>query len=324
MMRWDAGRRLLILLGLVLLASGVAVRQASAATTAPVAAAQYVFAIPTASGSLMGRGNEHLTLKLVGTRRYLTRFTERPLRRASVVANVVFARQFKRYFGKSKPHAILTYTPRAKRRPVSIVLTVEQPRWNAKRATWTFPATRITKHPDNLPGTALQNKSPLIANPHRFNRATLLIDDTTPTRSLTLSGGGIADSVAGFLQQIFTTTIPWISGQEFHVVLGVHFQFPVDHSGTMDELPVLVANSDGFDPASGWRVQPNSFVCQMAARIAAWQSSEMPSSVDARYTFDLAVYGVGQEAQSPIYTRTLQYAIPPGGAPASPGCSSAG
>ncbi|HEX5193705.1 MAG TPA: hypothetical protein VFW09_12955 [Solirubrobacteraceae bacterium] len=323
-MRWDAGRRLLTALELVLLASGVVVGQAGAATVAPASAARYVFSIPTVSGSLRARGDRHLTLKLVVNRNYLTRFTERPLRRAFRVANVDFARRFKCYFGKSGPNAVLTYTPRGSRNPASIVLTVGQPRWNAKRATWTFPATRIRKQPDNLPGTTVQNKPPLITNPRSFTRATLLIDDTTPAKSLELSGQGIADSVGGFLQQLFTTAIPWIPGQQFHLVLGVHFQFPVDRSGTVDELPVLVGNSDGFAPASGWRVQPNSFACQMAARIVAWQSIEMPSLVGARYTFDLAVYGVSQEAQLPIYSSTLQYPIPPGGAPASPGCSSPG
>jgi hypothetical protein len=59
------------------------------------AAPQYLFSIPSASGSLIGPSDKHLTLRLTGTRNYLTRFTDRPLRQAFVVANGDFARRFK-------------------------------------------------------------------------------------------------------------------------------------------------------------------------------------------------------------------------------------
>jgi hypothetical protein len=56
------------------------------------------------------------------------------------------------------------------------VLTIGAPRWNGKRSTWTFPATRIRKKPDNLPGTTVHIRPPLIPNPRGFTHATLLID----------------------------------------------------------------------------------------------------------------------------------------------------
>jgi hypothetical protein len=155
----------------------VACSSAVAAPTAPPAAPQYLFSIPSGSGSLIGPNDKHLTLRLSGARSYLTRFTNRPLRQAFVVANVNFAKRFKGYFATSKPNAVLTYTPRGSQIPVSIVLTIGQPRWNAKRHTWTFPATRIRKQPDNLPGFHL--KPPFIRNPRSFNQATLFIDDST-------------------------------------------------------------------------------------------------------------------------------------------------
>jgi hypothetical protein len=127
--------------------------------------------------SLTGHNDQHLTLRLTDTRDYLTRFTDRPLRQAFVVANVDFAKRFKGYFASSKPNAVLTYTPHGSQIPVSIVLTIGQPRWNAKRSTWTFPATRIRKQPDNLPGFHI--KPPFIPNPRSFKQATLFIDDST-------------------------------------------------------------------------------------------------------------------------------------------------
>ncbi len=148
----------------------------AAALAAPVRSVvpAYLFSIPSASGSLTGRDDHHLTLRLRGAREYLTRFTDRPLRDAAVVANVDFARRFAGYFASSKPNAVLTYTPRGSRIPVSIVLTIGAPRWSARRATWTFPATRIRKRAtDGI-------TPPLIRNPRGFSGATLMIDDGGP------------------------------------------------------------------------------------------------------------------------------------------------
>lgn len=151
---------------------------ALAATTPRAPAPSYLFSIPTASGSLTGPNDQHLMLRLTGARDYLTQFADRPLRQAFVVANVDFARRFKSYFAGSAPNAVLTYTPRGAQIPVSIVLTIRKPRWNAQHHTWTFPATRIRKQPDNLPGTTIHIKPPLIPNPRNFTQATLLIDDS--------------------------------------------------------------------------------------------------------------------------------------------------
>jgi hypothetical protein len=149
---------------------------AIAAKTKPAAAPQFLFSIPTASGTLTGPSDKHLTLRLVGTRNYLTRFTDRPLREAFVVANVDFARRFTTYFGNSKPNAVLTFTRPGSQIPVSIVLTIGQPSWDASSATWTFPATRIRKQPDNLPDTTVHIKPPVIPNPASFKHGTLFID----------------------------------------------------------------------------------------------------------------------------------------------------
>jgi hypothetical protein len=149
---------------------------AAAGASSPATTTQYLFSIPTASGSLTGPGDKHLTLRLSGTRNYLTRFTDRPLREAFVVANVDFARRFKTYFGSSEPNTVLTFTPAGSQIPVSIVLTIGQPSWDAANSTWTFPATRIRKQPDNLPDATVHIKPPFIPNPHTFKQATLFID----------------------------------------------------------------------------------------------------------------------------------------------------
>ena len=148
------------------------------ATRAP--AASDLLWIPAASGSLTGHRDDHLTLRLTGTRDYLTRFTDAPLRQASVVANTHFARRFATDFATADPNAILTYTPIGREIPVSIVLTIGHPRWNAHHHTWTISATRISNQADNLPGAAVQSTSRFGRTRRNFTRATLLIDDSDP------------------------------------------------------------------------------------------------------------------------------------------------
>jgi hypothetical protein len=151
----------------------------SAASRKPTSPAPgYLFSIPAASGSLAGPDDTHLTLRMSRARDYLTRFSDRPLREAFVVDNTDFTTRFPHYFASSKPNAVLTYTPRGAGVPVSIVLTIGQPRWNTSHATWTFPATRIRKQADNLADSTPHSKPPMIANPHHFDHATLLIDDS--------------------------------------------------------------------------------------------------------------------------------------------------
>jgi microcystin-dependent protein len=195
-MSFPPGRRSLAL-GIVALAVGLAALWASSSAPAALpanssalaatsAAPSYLFSIPSAGGSLTGRNDQHLTLRLTGARRYLTRFTDAPLRQAAVVANVDFARRFASYFADAEPNAVLTYTPAHTQIPVSVVVTVGQPRWDARRATWTFPATRIRKKTDTLPGTTVHIKPPVIPNPRSFKHGTLLIDDAA-------SGGGCTE-----------------------------------------------------------------------------------------------------------------------------------
>ena len=136
----------------------------------------YMWAIPSASGSLTGPNDQHLTLRLVGVRDYLTRFTDRPVRKAYVVANVDFVRRFNSYFADSKPNAVLSYSLRGKAIPTAVVLELGQPRWDPKTASLTFPARRIPHMEDDLPDTTVHIKPPFIPNPRHFDKAGLFID----------------------------------------------------------------------------------------------------------------------------------------------------
>jgi uncharacterized protein YjbI with pentapeptide repeats len=151
---------------------------ALAATTSGPVALSYLFSVPAASGSLTGPNDQHLRLRLTGAPNYLSRFTDRPLSQAFVVANVDFVGRFKHYFANSRPNAVLTYTRSGGQIPVSIGLTIGQPRWDAHHHTWTFAATRIRQQTENLPGTTVHITAPLISTPGHFTGGTLLIDDS--------------------------------------------------------------------------------------------------------------------------------------------------
>lgn len=157
--------------GLLLVASSTL----SAATT-PRQQLNYLWSIPSASGSLTGPNDHHLVLRLVGVRDYLTRFTDRPVRQAYVVANADFVRRFKRYFADANPNAVLSFSRDRDRIPTEIVLQIGQPRWNPKTSTLTFPAVRILKKEDDLPDTTVHIKPPVIGNPRHFDQASLFID----------------------------------------------------------------------------------------------------------------------------------------------------
>lgn len=150
------------------------------AATAPRRQVNYLWSIPSAAGSLTGPNDRHLVLRLVGVRHYLTRFTDRPVRRAFVVANVDFVRRFKPYFADAKPNAVLSFSERGHQIPTEIVLQIGQPRWNPKTSTLTFPAVRIPHMEDDLPDTTVHIKPRLIANPRHFDQASLFIDSGAP------------------------------------------------------------------------------------------------------------------------------------------------
>ncbi len=146
------------------------------AATAPHPQFNYLWSIPSASGSLTGPNDQHLVLRLVGLRDYMTRFTDRPVRQAYVVANADFVRRFKAYFADANPNAVLSFSKDGNRVPTEIVLQIGQPQWNPKTSTLTFPAVRIPHAEDDLPDTTVHIKPTLIRNPRHFDKASLFID----------------------------------------------------------------------------------------------------------------------------------------------------
>jgi hypothetical protein len=112
-------------------------------------------------------------------RNYLTRFTDRPVRKAYVVANVDFVRRFKHYFVDSSPNAVLSYSLGEKAIPIAIVLQLGQPQWDPTTSSLTFPAKRVPHMEDDLPDTTVHIKPAFIPNPRHFDKAGLFIDSAS-------------------------------------------------------------------------------------------------------------------------------------------------
>jgi hypothetical protein len=240
----------------------------------------------------------------VGVRDYLTRFTDRPVRRAYVVVNVDFVRRFKRYFADAKPNAVLSFTQPGHRIPTDIVLQIGQPRWHPKTSTLTFPAVRILKREDNLPDTTVHIKPPLIANPRHFGRASLFIDSAGPavvSSHLYWSSDIGGTIVEANLDGSNPTTI--VTGQNSPVgvaVGGNHLYWANEGTAAKNytDGTIVEANLDGTNPVTIADGQANPGGLALGPSHLYWANGGTPtvagSIVEGR--------GVGGSPPTPIVT----------------------
>ena len=123
-----------------------------------------------------------LTLTLTGVPDHVTRFADRPLRAATVVATADFTRRWPKWFADSSPNAVLSYLVPGTTRPQSIVVTLDTPVYDAAAGTMTYPATRLHRTLD-MAADAQGNVTPVtIETPKTFSSASLFIDS---------AGGGV-------------------------------------------------------------------------------------------------------------------------------------
>lgn len=158
-------------------ADGDAVAQVS---TEDTGATTYLWVQTASGGTLLGSGDD-LTLTLEGVPDHLTRFTDRPMHDAYVVAPEDTARRWTEFFDTAAPNATLSYTVEGSDVPQIIVLTLGQPVYDADAATMTYPATRVAVTPDDLPDTTRHIDPPVVDTPSEFGAASLFIDGGSPS-----------------------------------------------------------------------------------------------------------------------------------------------
>ena len=147
-------------------------------STAQASSPAYLFTVQSVAGSIvMGtpvKGeDERFTLRLNGVDP-VTKFTDRPLRAATVMSPSALVSNWDAWFSSSPPNAVLTYAKSAGKAPQSIVVTLSRPRWDKDNRTLLFAATRTYRTMDpSEKGSGWTRPE----TPSRFTSASLFIDD---------------------------------------------------------------------------------------------------------------------------------------------------
>ena len=161
----------------ILMALALASPMAIAATPAP-AAVSYLFVEEAGGGTITGPDDQHLTLTLTHLRNYVTAFTDRPIRSTTAVPNPLFFQKYPEMFAGDPPNAVLSYSKAHSIQPTSLVLTLSNPRYDAKHKTVKYDAKRV-KETEVLNYQGKPYKAPTVhalKTPSVFGQAALFID----------------------------------------------------------------------------------------------------------------------------------------------------
>lgn len=117
--------------------------------------------------------DERFVLKLIGVPP-ITKFTDRPFRDATLISPSTLVRQWREWFAKSPPNAVLTFqdSTRPGSAPSSFVVTLRSPRYQKATDSLIFTAVRIYRLHDPSDGGRGRTSTPA-----RFTGASLFIDD---------------------------------------------------------------------------------------------------------------------------------------------------
>lgn len=161
-------------LGAILLAGGLV--PLAVADAADPSGAHWLFVQDAATGSLAGEDPQHLTLTLKKVRKYITAFTDRPVRRAEAIPNQSFFDDWDSTFADDPPNATLNYRRPGDARPANLVLTLTSPAYHPDQQTVTYAAAviheKLGSQEPNAPDVPIKI-------PKRFSGASLFIDDAT-------------------------------------------------------------------------------------------------------------------------------------------------
>ena len=152
---------------------------AEAVDAAALESESYLFSQTAAGGSLRGTDERELTLTLSGVRDRVTRFTDRPARKAQTVDVRDFLARWDARFAVAPPNAVLSYRSPAERAPRELVLELRNPRYDRAARTMTYDARRIPETTDRIPGTKHPRRPVVQPLPRTFGAAALFIDDSS-------------------------------------------------------------------------------------------------------------------------------------------------
>ena len=146
--------------------------------TPPAAPVSWLFVEDAAGGTITGPDDQHLKLKLNKVRKYITAFTDRPIRQADALPNADFFTAWPQMFAGDPPNAVLSYSLPSQSQPLNIVLTLTNPQYDAIKRTVSYDAVRILQATD-IPLDMNPDLAPFQRHktPYKFGKSSLFIDD---------------------------------------------------------------------------------------------------------------------------------------------------
>ena len=137
---------------------------------------EFMWVQDAAGGTLTGTDPANMTLTLKNVREHVTQFSDRPYKLTSLVANDLFFLNWPMRFATSPPNATLSYRSGSDPRPVNLVMTLSEPKYDHKKKRVTYHAAVMNDAPQILQSALGNFKYELKKLPKSFGSASLFID----------------------------------------------------------------------------------------------------------------------------------------------------
>jgi len=163
--------------------SGSIASATAGSTDQPAETEEFLFTVQAARGSTTplkttGPVDEKFRLTLTDVDP-VTVFSNRPFRDASLISPKLLVNSWESLFADDPPNAVLTFA-RSGKAPASMVIEIDNPRYNAATRTLTFIATRIAREHDPTEKGANWQR---LTTPTAMTSVSLFIDLTpSPSR----------------------------------------------------------------------------------------------------------------------------------------------
>jgi hypothetical protein len=137
---------------------------------------EFMWVQDAAGGTLTGTDPSNMTLTLRNVREHVTQFSDRPYKLTTLVANDLFFFNWPMTFATSPPNATLSYRSGSDPRPVNLVMTLSEPKYDRKKKLVTYHAAVMNDAPQILQSALGNFKYELKKLPKHFSSASLFID----------------------------------------------------------------------------------------------------------------------------------------------------
>lgn len=248
---------------------------------------EFMWVQDAAGGTLTGTDPSNMTLTLRNVREHVTQFSDRPYKLTTLVANDLFFFNWPMTFATSPPNATLSYRSGSDPRPVNLVMTLSEPKYDHKKKVVTYHAAVMNDAPQILQSALGNFKYELKKLPKHFGSASLFIDGS---KNYNCS----VEQAMNFKPNAITYTgvINYLSIGTTELKTDLHLVDPTDVSSPQGLNVAGVVSNLFFD---GGATQPLtfSFLVSKANQVVLLDmvSGDMPNK-DIRIGFTIYYYDV--------------------------------